>query len=186
MKSENRQKTLAAFKDLWQGNLIRRTRSVDGHASFYGRWLAVHLMVQSTVARGFMAKPLAAEPGFLPRFLNCEPTSAIGTRMQANTRRDDMALTSFSDNTAKQIQWWQGTAWPHHQEGGSIYPKTADRRHDVACADGEEQPEEADTWTAKLLDERPFRLATVAMANKSAWIIWAPLTKREEYRQPIA
>ncbi|MEM6481604.1 MAG: IS110 family transposase [Pseudomonadota bacterium] len=47
-------------------------------------------------------------------------------------------------------------------------------------------PEKADTWTAKLLDEKPFRLATVAMANKSARIIWALLTKQEEYRQPIA
>jgi transposase len=48
------------------------------------------------------------------------------------------------------------------------------------------KPEKADTWTAKLLNEKPFRLATVAMANKSARIIWALLTKREEYRQPIA
>ncbi len=47
-------------------------------------------------------------------------------------------------------------------------------------------PEKADTWTAKLLDEKPFRLATVAMANKSARIIWALLAKQEEYRQPIA
>ena len=45
--------------------------------------------------------------------------------------------------------------------------------------------EKADIWTVKLLDEKPFRLATVAMANKSARIIWALLTKREEYRQPI-
>ena len=48
------------------------------------------------------------------------------------------------------------------------------------------KPEIADIWTAKLLAEQPFRLATVAMANKSARIIWAILTKREEYRQPIA
>lgn len=97
MNSENRQKTLAAFNDLWQGNEIRRTRSGDGHATIYGRRLAVHLMVQPTVARGFMADPLAADTGFLPRFLICEPPSAIGTRMQANARRDDMALASFSD-----------------------------------------------------------------------------------------
>ena len=96
MNSENRQKTLAAFNDLWQGNPIRRTRSGDGHATLYGRRLAVHLMVQPTVARGFMADPLAADTGFLPRFLMCEPPSAIGTRMQANTRRDDMALANFS------------------------------------------------------------------------------------------
>jgi transposase len=47
------------------------------------------------------------------------------------------------------------------------------------------KPEEADIWTAKLLAEKPFRLATVAMANKSARIIWAILTKREEYWQPV-
>ncbi len=46
-------------------------------------------------------------------------------------------------------------------------------------------PEKTDIWTAKILAERPFRLATVAMANKSARIIWAILTKREEYRQPV-
>ncbi|MCC5955179.1 MAG: DUF3987 domain-containing protein [Natronohydrobacter sp.] len=96
MNSENRQKTLAAFNDLWQGNAIRRTRSGDGHATLYGRRLAVHLMVQPGVARGFMADPLAADTGFLPRFLICEPPSAIGTRMQANARSDDMALASFA------------------------------------------------------------------------------------------
>jgi hypothetical protein len=96
MNSENRQKTLAAFNDLWQGNPIRRTRSGDGHSTLYGRRLAVHLMVQPTVALGFMADPLAADTGFLPRFLMCEPPSAIGTRMQANTKRDDMAMANFS------------------------------------------------------------------------------------------
>ncbi len=96
MNSDNRQKTLAAFNDLWQGNPIRRTRSGDGHATLYGRRLAVHLMVQPTVARGFMADPQAADTGFLPRFLMCEPPSAIGTRMQANARGDDVALASFA------------------------------------------------------------------------------------------
>jgi hypothetical protein len=96
MNSENRQKTLAAFNDLWQGNPIRRTRSGDGHATLYGRRLAVHLMVQPGVARGFLADPLAADTGFLARFLMCEPQSAIGTRMHANARRDDRTLGAFS------------------------------------------------------------------------------------------
>ena len=89
------QKTLAALNDLWQGNPIRRTRSGDGHATLYGRRLAVHLMVQPTVARAFMTDPLASDTGFLPRFLMCAPPSAIGTRMQANARRDDIALDAF-------------------------------------------------------------------------------------------
>jgi hypothetical protein len=97
MKSENKQRTLGAFNDLWQGNSIRRTRSGDGHTTLYGRRLAVHLMVQPTVARIFMADPLAADTGFLARFLMCEPPSAIGTRMQANARHDDAAIARFSE-----------------------------------------------------------------------------------------
>jgi hypothetical protein len=95
MNSENRQKTLSALNDLWQGNPIRRTRAGDGHAALYGRRLAVHLMVQPSVARAFMADPMAADTGFLPRFLMCEPPSAIGTRMQANVQRDGIALEAF-------------------------------------------------------------------------------------------
>lgn len=95
MNSDNRQKTLAALNDLWQGNPIRRTRSGDGHATLYGRRLAVHLLVQPTVARALIADPLAADTGFLPRFLICEPPSAIGTRMHANARSDEMALAGF-------------------------------------------------------------------------------------------
>lgn len=95
MNSENRQKTLAAFNDLWQGNAIKRTRSGDGHQSLHGRRLAIHLMVQPAVARGFMADPLAADTGFVPRFLMCEPPTAIGTRFHANTKENAPALVSF-------------------------------------------------------------------------------------------
>lgn len=47
-------------------------------------------------------------------------------------------------------------------------------------------PERVDIWTANILAEKPFRLATVAMANKSARIIWAVLTKGKRYRRPMA
>jgi hypothetical protein len=96
MNSDNRQKTLAALNDLWQGNPIRRTRGGDGHLTLYGRRLAVHLMVQPTVALTFMADPLAADTGFLPRFLICEPPSTIGTRLSGNARSDPFALASFA------------------------------------------------------------------------------------------
>lgn len=45
-------------------------------------------------------------------------------------------------------------------------------------------PERGDFWTAKILAEKPFRLATTAMANKAARVIWAMMAKRQEYRQP--
>lgn len=97
MSSNNRQKTRAAFNDSWQANPIRRTRAGDGHATLYGRRLAVHLMAQPTVARAFMAEPLAADTGFLPRFLICEPPSTIGTRLHETARNDDRAILRFND-----------------------------------------------------------------------------------------
>lgn len=95
MNNENRQKTLAAFNALWDGHAIKRTRAGEGHQTLHGRRLAIHLMVQPTVARAFMADPLAADTGFLPRFLMCEPPSAIGTRLHANAKENVPALASF-------------------------------------------------------------------------------------------
>ena len=48
MNADNRQKTLAAFNDLWSGNSIRRTRQGDGAYQLHDRRLAIHLMVQPT------------------------------------------------------------------------------------------------------------------------------------------
>lgn len=45
-------------------------------------------------------------------------------------------------------------------------------------------PEKVDLWTAKIIAEKLFRLATTAMANKAASITWAMLTKKQEYRRP--
>ncbi len=104
MNSDNRLKTLSALNDLWQGNPIRRTRSGDGHATLYGRRLAIHLMVQPRVAHGFMVDPLAAETGFLPRFLICEPPSTIGTRLHAKARGDRPALEAFNRRLAEILE----------------------------------------------------------------------------------
>lgn len=95
MASDNRQKTLAALNDLWQGNPIRRTRQGEGSFTLYGRRLAVHLMVQPGVAQAFMADPMAGDTGFLPRFLICEPPSTIGTRQHSLTWQDTGALDRF-------------------------------------------------------------------------------------------
>lgn len=95
MNKDNRQKTLAAFNTLWMGDPIRRTRAGDGHVTLYGRRLSVHLMAQPGVARAFMADPQAVDTGFLPRFLICEPPSAIGTRFARNGACGDVALGAF-------------------------------------------------------------------------------------------
>ncbi|QBR38379.1 IS110 family transposase [Leisingera sp. NJS201] len=41
-------------------------------------------------------------------------------------------------------------------------------------------------WIMQLLERKPVRLATIAMANKAARIIWAILTKGTYYRQAAA
>jgi transposase len=47
-------------------------------------------------------------------------------------------------------------------------------------------PERADPWAVKLLERKPVRLVTVAMANKTARIVWAVLTRGEPYRNQAA
>ena len=47
-------------------------------------------------------------------------------------------------------------------------------------------PDRVDPWAIGLLERKPARLATVAMANKTARIVWAVLTKNEYYRPHAA
>ena len=48
-----------------------------------------------------------------------------------------------------------------------------------------DNPDRADPWAIALLERKAPRLATVAMANKTARIVWAVLTRNERY-QPHA
>ena len=41
-------------------------------------------------------------------------------------------------------------------------------------------------WVRGLLERKPARLVTVAMANKTARIVWAVLARGETYRSPVA
>ena len=39
-------------------------------------------------------------------------------------------------------------------------------------------------WIRRLLEKKPTRIATVAIANKTARIVWAVMARGEEYRRP--
>ncbi|MEZ5720983.1 MAG: YfjI family protein [Paracoccaceae bacterium] len=119
MNSDNRQKTLAALNDLWQGNPIRRTRQGEGSFTLYQRRLAVHLMAQPGVARDFMADPKTHDTGFLARFLICEPPSAIGTRFHDNSRRDLVALDRFGSRLLNILE----TALPMDPDTRALSPR---------------------------------------------------------------
>lgn len=120
MSSDNRQKTLAALNDLWQGNPIRRTRQGEGSFTLFGRRLAIHLMVQPGVATAFMSDPMAGDTGFLPRFLICEPPSSIGTRLQSRVRQDERALSGFGERMREVLE----TPLPMDPETRELEPRT--------------------------------------------------------------
>jgi transposase len=44
----------------------------------------------------------------------------------------------------------------------------------------------AASWVRSLLERKPARLVTVAMANKTGRIAWAVLARGETYRSPVA
>lgn len=119
MAKDQRLKTLSAFNDLWQGNPIQRTRAGEGSSVLYGRRLAIHLMAQPVVLRDFMADPMTAETGFLPRFLITEPPSTIGTRIHANTRSNQVALDAFSKRLTAILK----TPLPMDEQSRALSPR---------------------------------------------------------------
>jgi transposase len=48
------------------------------------------------------------------------------------------------------------------------------------------QPEPREGWMGRLLQRRPVNVAVMAQANKTARIVWALLTKAEDYRRAAA
>jgi transposase len=44
------------------------------------------------------------------------------------------------------------------------------------------EPEKFDPWLADILERKPSRVAAIAMANKTARIMWAVLTRNEPYK----
>jgi transposase len=43
-----------------------------------------------------------------------------------------------------------------------------------------------DSWLARMLAKKPRMLVAIALANKMARGIWAMLTRKEDYRDPVA
>lgn len=76
-------------------------------------------MVQPGVARAFMADPLAADTGFLPRFLLCEPPGTIGTRLLAGMRQDNGALDAFAARLREVLE----TPLPMDPETRELQPR---------------------------------------------------------------
>lgn len=81
MNRENRTKSAAGFSKLWDSGEFSRIRAGDGAAKFYGRRLAMHVMVQPVIAERVLSDDVLNGQGFLPRCLIAWPDSTVGTRV---------------------------------------------------------------------------------------------------------
>ncbi|MDE2407340.1 MAG: DUF3987 domain-containing protein, partial [Xanthomonadaceae bacterium] len=80
MSRDNRTKSAAGFSKLWDSGEFARIRAGDGAAKFYGRRLAMHVMVQPVIAERVLSDDVLTGQGFLPRCLVAWPASTVGTR----------------------------------------------------------------------------------------------------------
>jgi hypothetical protein len=82
MRDESKLRALTGLSELWDGSALRRTRAGDGALQLSGRRLALHLMVQPSVAPLLLGDGVANGQGFLSRLLVCAPASTQGSRFQ--------------------------------------------------------------------------------------------------------
>lgn len=80
MNKDNRTKSAAGFSKLWDSGRFDRVRAGDGAAKYYGRRLALHLMVQPIIAESVLSDDVLTGQGFLARCLLAWPASTIGSR----------------------------------------------------------------------------------------------------------
>jgi hypothetical protein len=85
-------------------------------------------------------------------------------------------------SAAAKLNWRKNAPWPDHQSGQSGDPQVAGAggHVDVFRADGWNSAVGA--WLRSVLERRPVRLVTVALANKMARIAWSVMTRKEVYR----
>ncbi|PYD59492.1 IS110 family RNA-guided transposase, partial [Gluconacetobacter entanii] len=97
-------------------------------------------------------------------------------------------------DTARHFAAWLGLVPRQHSSGGKTrlgrITKTGNREIRKMLVLGatsmlyraQKWDSAAGVWLCKLLERRPGRLATVALANKLARIIWVLLSRKEIYR----
>jgi hypothetical protein len=97
MKEENKIRTAAALSEVWDGNAIKRVRSVDGTTILNGRRICLHLMAQPRIASTFLSDAVLKDQGLLSRMLVASPVSTAGTRLKHNVKDESfLALEKFT------------------------------------------------------------------------------------------
>ncbi len=97
MKEENKIRTAAALSEVWDGNAIKRVRSVDGTTILNGRRICMHLMAQPRIASTFLSDAVLKDQGLLSRMLVASPVSTTGTRLKHKVKDESfLALDKFT------------------------------------------------------------------------------------------
>lgn len=81
MSPDHAIKTCTAISLAWDAEEIRRMRASDGFSALPGRRLAMHLLVQPSLAAKFLGDRELRSQGILSRFLAVAPQSKIGQRL---------------------------------------------------------------------------------------------------------
>lgn len=80
MNADNALKTACGLSNLWDGKPLTRVRKSEGSKIYYGRRLAMHLMIQPIVLTELMGNSILMGQGVLARCLFAAPVSIAGTR----------------------------------------------------------------------------------------------------------
>lgn len=156
-------------------NLLHQLLALDRRVRWYGRKIEAH------VRTNVQARRLRTIPGIGP----ITASAVVATVGDARQFRNGRELAA-----------WLGLTPLNRSSGGKErlggISKMGDRYIRNLLVIGmtarlkifDRRPERADSWTKDLLARKPRRLATVAMANKTARTMWAMLTREEDYRSP--
>jgi hypothetical protein len=80
MNAENRTKSAAGLSRLWDVGEFDRVRAGDGAQKYFGRRLAMHMMIQPVIAESVLSDDILTGQGLLARTLLVWPASTIGHR----------------------------------------------------------------------------------------------------------
>jgi hypothetical protein len=85
MSQDHRVKTAASLSKIWDVGEFDRIRAADGGSKYYGKRLALYLMLQPVIAETVLSDEILTGQGFLARCLLSWPTSTIGARAYVET-----------------------------------------------------------------------------------------------------
>lgn len=102
MKEENKIRTAAALSEVWDGNAIKRVRSIDGTIILNGRRICMHLMAQPRIASTFLSDAVLKDQGLLSRMLISSPVSTTGTRLTHQVKSETFeAIQKFTSSISE-------------------------------------------------------------------------------------